>query len=126
MSPAEAPNPSVEAPAEPADSSRGLPPVASQRLAQIPRCCATCRDFRPSEGGERGWCNNSYAFDHRRMVQASDLACASSIGNWWVPSDDWWLQRADISHHARPTPMVDEYLTRMLAERREGRRRQAR
>ncbi|HET9017129.1 MAG TPA: hypothetical protein VFN57_16115 [Thermomicrobiaceae bacterium] len=55
------------------------------------------------------------------MVQGDEIACAGSVGNWWVPTDDWWMQRADISHHARPTPAVDEYLHRMLARRREAR-----
>lgn len=100
-------------------------PVAHGSISQIPRCCATCRDFRPSEGGERGWCNNNYAFDHRQMVHKDDIACSSSIGDWWTPNDDWWLQRADISHHGRPTPRVDEYIQQVLAARGAQKRRQA-
>jgi len=94
--------------------------------ATLPRCCRTCRDFRPAETGDRGWCNNRYAFEHPQMVQADDLACESTIGTWWVPADDWWLQRADIAHHARPTPIVDEYLHQLLQQRAEARRREAR
>jgi hypothetical protein len=90
------------------------------------RCCATCRDFRPAEGGERGWCNSRYAFDHRQMVYGDELACQSTIGNWWVASDDWWLRQADISHHGRPTPIVDEMLQRLLDMRSGTRRREAR
>lgn len=60
------------------------------------------------------------------MVQADDLACDRTIGAWWVPADDWWLQKADIAHHGRPTPIVDEYLHRLLAERSQARRREAR
>jgi hypothetical protein len=84
------------------------------------QCCGTCRDFRPAEGGERGWCNNQYAFDHRRMVRRGDLACRSTIGDWWIPSDDWWLQQADYSHHGRPTPIVDDLLRQLLDSRANG------
>ncbi|MDI3339225.1 MAG: hypothetical protein QJR03_01710 [Sphaerobacter sp.] len=60
------------------------------------------------------------------MVDANALACESTIGTWWVPADDWWLQKADIAHHGRPTPIVDEYLHRLLEERTSGRKREAR
>jgi hypothetical protein len=92
----------------------------SPQLASVPQCCGTCRDFRPAEGGERGWCNNQYAFDHRRMVQRNELACRSTIGMWWIPSDDWWQQQADISHHGRPTPVVDDLLRQLLDARGTG------
>jgi hypothetical protein len=46
------------------------------------------------------------------MVHPDELACASTIGVWWVANDDWWLQRADISHHGCPTPSVDQHLGR--------------
>ncbi len=85
-----------------------------EQLCRLVQRCGTCRDFRPADGGERGWCNNHFAFDHRRMVQPDELACASTIGDWWVANDDWWLQRADISHHGCPTPAVDEYLGHVL------------
>lgn len=90
------------------------------KLAKMPQCCGTCRDFRPAEGGDRGWCNNPYAFDHRRMVRKNDLACRSTIGDWWIPSDDWWLQQADYSHHGRPTPIVDDLLRQLLDSRANG------
>lgn len=92
----------------------------------LPRCCRTCRDFRPAGAGDRGWCHNRYAFEHPQMVDANALACESTIGTWWVPADDWWLQKADIAHHGRPTPIVDEYLHRLLEERTSGRKREAR
>lgn len=95
------------------------PPAAA---GQIPRCCATCRDFRPAESGRSGLCNNRYAFDHRQMVPADGVACTSTIGDWWVPTDDWWMRRGDISHHGRPTPNVDEYLQRLLRNRKSARR----
>lgn len=106
-----------------ANSRRGPRSIA---VEQMPRCCATCRDFRPADGGKMGWCNNPYAFGHRQMVKSDGLACASTIGNWWVPNDDWWMQRADISHHGRPTPAVDEFLHRLLVGRLGSRRREAR
>jgi hypothetical protein len=95
-------------------------PLPEQLSCLVPRC-GTCRDFRPADGGERGWCNNHFAFDHRRMVQPDELACASTIGVWWVANDDWWLQRADISHHGCPTPAVDEHLGRTLANQTQAR-----
>jgi hypothetical protein len=117
-------HPSAQAPAEsvPAARSNGVPVKfsPSPKQAAIPQCCGTCRDFRPAEGGERGWCNNQFAFDHRRMVQRSELACRSTIGNWWIPSDDWWQQQADISHHGRPTPVVDDLLRQLLDARSNG------
>ncbi len=81
-----------------------------ERLAALKRCCATCRDFRQVSDGERGWCNNPYAFGERRMVQSDQLTCRSSLGMWWMPNDDVWLERADTSHHGRPTPLLDATL----------------
>lgn len=123
LPPAEPMAPDVAGPDVAGDDVEGL---AGTAAAELPRCCRTCRDFRPTEGGERGWCHNRYAFEHSRMVQADELACQSTIGHWWLPTDDWWLQKADISHHGRPTPIVDEYLHRLLAERAAARRREAR
>jgi hypothetical protein len=94
--------------------------VSNPKLASMPQCCGTCRDFRPADGGERGWCNNPYAFDHRRMVRRNDLACRSTIGDWWIPTDDWWMQQADYSHHGRPTPIVDDLLRQLLDARANG------
>ena len=77
---------------------------------ELPRCCETCRDFRPSENGERGWCANREAFSHRRMVSAGDLPCISSFGCWWLPFDDVWLAEANIRKHRQPTPLLDRML----------------
>lgn len=77
---------------------------------ELPRVCRTCRDFRPTEGGERGWCTNPWAFHHRRMVDADELPCLTSIGCWWLPHDDIWLEKADVSAHGQPTPLVDQWL----------------
>lgn len=74
--------------------------------------CRTCKDFRPSEAGDRGWCTNPWAFTHRRVVEAEDLPCETSIGNWWLPSDTNWLDGADISAHGSPTPLLDQWLRR--------------
>jgi hypothetical protein len=79
----------------------------------VPQCCRTCRDFRPSERGDRGWCNNKWAFHHRRMVDADDLPCETSFGSWWVAHDDTWLKIADVSGHGDPTPHFDHWLTEL-------------
>lgn len=80
----------------------------------IPRLCQTCRDFRPSESGERGWCTNNWAFTHRQMVNAESLPCQSSIGCWWLPSDASWLPAVDPAARQVPTPRTD----RLVAEAR--------
>jgi hypothetical protein len=76
----------------------------------VPRMCRTCRDFRPADSGERGWCTNRWAFSHRRMVDADELPCETSIGCWWLPHDDVWMVTADVSAHSQPTPLVDHWL----------------
>jgi len=76
----------------------------------VPRMCATCRDFRPAENGERGWCTNKWAFSHRRMVDADELPCETSIGGWWLPHDDHWMSTIDVSAHSQPTPLLDQWL----------------
>ena len=78
--------------------------------AGIPRCCDTCRDFRPEPDGGQGYCGNTDARIPQTMVQSHELACRSSFGVWWLPSDDAWLEIADVSHHTRPTPYLDELL----------------
>jgi hypothetical protein len=44
------------------------------------------------------------------MVDADELPCLTSIGCWWLPNDDVWLEKADISAHGQPTPLVDQWL----------------
>ena len=92
---------------DPSYDSSGAAVALSFRLERI---CQTCRDFRPAENGERGWCNNKWAFNHRRMVDAEDLACRNSLGSWWTPKDDVWRRDGDISRHAQHTPRVDQWL----------------
>jgi len=92
-------------------------PVDQQeRLKAVRRCCGTCRDFRQVGDGTRGQCVNPYAFGDRRMVQSDQLACRSSLGMWWMPNDDVWLERADTSHHGRPTPLLDAALRAQRGE----------
>src|SRR5688572_2363966 len=92
--------------AQPAPGGRHLRALAPD----LPKICLTCRDFRPTESGDRGWCNNSHAFMHRRMVDADVLSCASSYGNWWLAHDSVWQKAADVSRHAHETPLLDRLL----------------
>jgi hypothetical protein len=78
----------------------------------VPRMCRTCRDFRPADNGGRGWCTNKWAFSHRRMVDAGELPCETSLGCWWLPHDEVWLSEADAGAHTEPTPLVDHWLGR--------------
>jgi hypothetical protein len=88
--------------------------VADQWMS-IPRMCSTCRDFRPAENGERGWCTNKWAFSHRRMVDADELPCETSIGGWWLPHDDHWMSSVDVTAHSQPTPLLDQWLAQRAA-----------
>jgi hypothetical protein len=85
-------------------------PLQTALWANVPRMCRTCRDFRPAETGDRGWCTNKWAFNHRRMVDADEMPCESSVGCWWLPHDDIWLEIGDISAHGQPTPLLDLWL----------------
>lgn len=101
----------IAAPLVIADEQRPYPvdPVdACGWLQSVPRCCGTCRDFKRVGDGERGWCTNRYAFGEERMVESESLACRSSMGVLWLPHDDLWLERADTTHHGRPTPLLDQ------------------
>jgi hypothetical protein len=89
--------------------------VGSAEWSSVPRMCATCRDFRPAENGERGWCTNKWAFSHRRMVDADELPCETSIGGWWLPHDDHWMSTIDVSAHSQPTPLLDQWLAHRSA-----------
>jgi hypothetical protein len=77
--------------------------------AGLIKCCATCRDFRPASGGGRGWCTNQWAFKHRRMVDADDRPCETSIGNWWIPGDFAWQGDLDVEDLAAATPLMDKW-----------------
>ncbi|MDQ3045774.1 MAG: hypothetical protein M3R06_11600, partial [Chloroflexota bacterium] len=80
----------------------------------VPRMCQTCRDYRPAESGDRGWCTNTIAFSHRRMVNAEDLTCEQSFGCWWLPSDNIRLPLLDIGAHAMATPLMDAFIAKQL------------
>lgn len=86
--------------------------LADQELsAHLPRLCQTCRDYRPAEAGDRGWCANPWAFSHRRMVDADEVTpCEGTLGNWWLPVDEVWSEAADVSSHGQPTPLLDAWL----------------
>lgn len=84
-----------------------------QLAPDVPRACRSCRSFRAAEGGERGWCTNEWAFSHRRMVNADDLPCESSIGCWWLPADSVCLPADDFATLTAPTPLVDRLLGRL-------------
>jgi hypothetical protein len=83
----------------------------------VPRACATCRNYRPGEQPGRGWCTNAWAFTHRQMVNEGDIACDSTIGCWWLPADEEvWLEEFEVAADA--TPRVDRLLARLDPERR--------
>ena len=74
--------------------------------------CRNCRDFLPAKDGF-GWCDNPFAFEQRKKVSGDEVACQSSFGSWWSPSDDWWMERADIAHHSAPTPLFDNLIRQL-------------
>lgn len=78
-----------------------------QATGQIEHICATCRYFRPDST-----CGNAFAFTFRRRVSEEYLSCASSIGAWWLPSDRYWEQVVDFTHHGQPTPLLDRFTVR--------------
>lgn len=99
------------------DDSASWPVDTSARIPEgvwsgIVKTCQTCRDFRPAGNGQRGWCTNQWAFKHRRMVDAQDRPCETSIGHWWIPGDVAWQGSLDIAALGQPTPNVDKYLGR--------------
>ena len=98
-------------------------PIPAWFRSDLPRTCHTCRDFRPSLEGDTGWCANRWAFNKalgepQQLVHEHEVVpCASPIGNWWAPVDDVWLVAADVSHHSRPTPLMDRYLPAKIVEK---------
>lgn len=70
--------------------------------SRVTKSCSTCRSFRPSENGERGWCMNDWSATHRQMVNSDDLACRSSIGDWWLAADSSWIPPTDAIHPETP------------------------
>jgi hypothetical protein len=91
------------------DEPHAAPPLGI--AAHLARICRNCRDFRPAEAGDRGWCANQWAFSHRQMVDATaQTPCESSLGHWWLPVDEVWSEAADVSSHGQPTPLIDAWL----------------
>lgn len=79
---------------------------------EVTRNCASCRSYRQSEQGERGWCTNNWAFTHRQMVNATDLACQSTIGCWWLPADEEvWLIEDEPGRGV--TPRIDRLIAHL-------------
>jgi hypothetical protein len=110
---------------EETDQTKARPELADREVlpdwyrADLPRICRTCRDYRPSTEGQRGWCANSWAFTHRRLVLDDDPApCQSAIGDWWLPVDDVWLVAADVSSHGRATPLLERLTAKADQQRR--------
>jgi len=86
------------------------PRQAGEMASGIPKCCATCRSFLPDADGRRGRCTNDWASTHRQMVNAEDLACRSSIGDWWLADDTSWIPPVD---RIQPeTPRADRLAAR--------------
>ena len=81
--------------------------------AHLPKCCGTCKDFRPAADGKRGWCNNQFAFKHRRMVEADDRPCETSLGHWWVAADFAWQGEVEMEAYTQPTPLMDKWFGRI-------------
>lgn len=98
-------------------------PIPGWFHSDLPKTCRTCRDFRPSLEGDTGWCANRWAFNKaqgepQQLVHEDEaVPCASPIGNWWAAVDDVWLVAADVSHHSRPTPLMDRYLPARIVEK---------
>jgi hypothetical protein len=98
-------------------------PVPDWFRTDLPKTCRTCRDFRPSLEGDTGWCANRWAFNKalgepQQLVNEDEVVpCASPIGNWWAAVDDVWLVAADVSHHSRPTPLMERYLPARIVEK---------
>jgi hypothetical protein len=93
-----------------ADSTFGEREEEDLGPARIPRICETCRYLRPGVNGPT--CGAVYAQTYMRLIDLQRLSCASSIGAWWLPSDEYWESRVDISHHGDPTPLLDQYAIR--------------
>lgn len=97
---------------EPREAVRTVTSSSSRLWDEIPRCCRTCRDFRPADSGGRGWCTNRWAFRHRRMVDIDELPCETTIGAWWLPTDDVWQDDQDVGRHLQATPLMDRWFGR--------------
>lgn len=82
--------------------------------SDIPRMCKTCSAFRTGDNPERGWCSNGWAFDNRTFVNPTSVPCASSIGDWWLPSDAFWDDGL-LDRLGSPAPLYDREFAAQLA-----------
>jgi hypothetical protein len=92
--------------------------------SKVTKSCSTCRSFRSSETGDRGWCENHDAPTYRQMVNADELTCRSSIGFWWLAADTSWIPPVDMIKPETPRTdrLVDRSNSQSESERRDERR----
>ena len=50
------------------------------------------------------------------MVDIDDLPCETTIGAWWLPTDDAWQDDHDIGRHVQATPLMDRWIGRIEDE----------
>lgn len=79
----------IELEEAPQRRAQSVAPIAAP--VDAGKCCATCRSFLPDEDGTRGRCTNEWASRHRSVVEANELACRSSFGDWWIAADSTWI-----------------------------------
>ncbi|HET8630670.1 MAG TPA: hypothetical protein VFL91_24900 [Thermomicrobiales bacterium] len=113
-----------EAPAPAELPPRQVDPSLIQQLAvdwreqELHKCagkrCGTCRYFRPGDNG-RGACGCEFSPVYRQTLPAQELGCLTGLGNWWIETDDGWLEKTEPRRPRRATPLLDA-LERELAE----------
>lgn len=64
--------------------------VPARRTSGLPRRCGTCRFYRPSPVGGRGWCTHPVLRgpNIRSLVDADGLACDRGLYDFWEPAPD--------------------------------------
>jgi hypothetical protein len=85
-------------------------PHEYELASRVSKACWTCRSFRAADEGRSGWCMNEWAPTHRQMVDAEDIACHSSIGDWWIAADTTWIPPVD--RIVPETPRTDRLAAR--------------
>jgi hypothetical protein len=46
------------------------------------------------------------------MVDVDQLTCETTIGDWWLPTDDAWQDDFDVGRHTLATPLMDRWFGR--------------